>query len=319
VGESPAIAAVREQIGRWAPTPSNLLIMGERGVGSEVVAATIHAASARWGRPFVAVNCGAIPGPLMESQLFGHIRGAFTAALRPNPGLLVAAGGGTLFLADIDELALPLQVRLLRVIENREVSAVGAAEAVPINVRIIASTTRDLRREVEAGRFREDLYDRLGTVHIALPPLRERRADIPLLVDHLLHRLNARLGTSFVGVEREDLRVLVDQPWWGNVREIESVLERAMVPGGGGLLSLGHLGQNPPAPAVRNLRDAVRQFVQQHVRGILAEAHFDKREAARMLKISLASLYRKLGDEAQAPGEPVPIFRPRSPEPTTRE
>jgi two-component system response regulator PilR (NtrC family) len=298
VGDSRAIASVREQIARCASTPSNVLITGESGVGKELVANAIHAASARRDRPFIAVNCGAIPETLIESQLFGHVRGAFTTAFQANPGLFVAAHHGTLFLDEIGELPFPLQVKLLRVIEERQVWPVGGTRGTAVDVRIVASTNRDLPREVAAGRFREDLFYRLNVVHIVLAPLRERREDIPRLVEHLLQRLNAKLGTAFVGVDREALRALVGRSWRGNVRELENVLERAMVLGGGDVLSRRHLmmdgaggGASPVAPG---LRAAVRQFERQHVREVLAAASFDKREAARMLGISLASLYRKL-------------------------
>ena len=301
VGESPAIVAVREHIARCALTPSNVLITGESGVGKELVASAVHAASPQSERPFIAVNCGAIPETLIESQLFGHVRGAFTSALQANPGLFVAANHGTLFLDEIGELPFPLQVKLLRVIENREVWPVGASRAMPLDVRIIASTNRDLLREVTAGRFREDLFYRLNVVHISLPPLRERRGDIPLLVEHLVRRLNSKLGTAFVGVEPEAVRMLAAQPWKGNVRELENVLERAMVMGTGRQLLLQHLSMDsaaPPAPTCGlGLRDAVRQFELQHVRDVLSRAGFDKREAARILEISLASLYRTLDSE----------------------
>jgi DNA-binding NtrC family response regulator len=306
VGESPAIAAVRESIARCALTPSNVLITGESGVGKELVASAIHAASPQSERPFIAVNCGAIPETLIESQLFGHVRGAFTSALQTNPGLFAAANHGTVFLDEIGELPFLLQVKLLRVIENREVWPVGATRAVPLDVRIIASTNRDLPREVAAGRFREDLFYRLNVVHISLPPLRERRGDIPLLVEHLVRRLNAKLGSSFLSVEPEALRMLAAQPWKGNVRELENVLERAMVMGTDQHLLVQHLSMEssvPPAPpSGLGLRDAVRQFEVQHVRDVLSRAGFDKREAARILEISLASLYRKLDiDNPEAP------------------
>ena len=306
VGESAAIRAVREQIARSALTPSNVLITGESGVGKERGAAAIHAASPQCERPFIAVNCGAIPETLIESQLFGHVRGAFTSALQANPGLFVAANHGTVFLDEIGELPFPLQVKLLRVIENREVWPVGASRAAPLDVRIVASTNRDLPREVVAGRFREDLFYRLNVVHISLPPLRERRGDIPLLVEHLIRRLNDKLGTTFAGVEPEAVRMLAAQPWKGNVRELENVLERAMVMGTGRQGLVEHLsmesGAPPPAPSGLGLRDAVRQFELQHVRDVLSRAGFDKREAARILEISLASLYRKL--DVDNPDEP---------------
>jgi DNA-binding NtrC family response regulator len=298
IGESPPMAAVRGHIARCATMPSNVLITGESGVGKELVAAAIHAESPRGERPFIPVNCGAIPETLIESQLFGHVRGAFTNALAANPGLFIAANHGTLFLDEIGELPLAMQVKLLRVIEDRQVWPVGATKGVPVDVRIIASTNRDLPAEVKAGRFREDLFYRLNVVHITLPSLRERRADIPLLVKHLMRRLNGKLRTAFVAIDPEALRALVDQPWKGNVRELENVLERAMVLGGGDTLSLQHLAADarPPVTALeRGLRDALRQFERQHVRDVLVEAGFDKREAARLLRISLASLYRKLG------------------------
>src|SRR5215475_8135622 len=200
VGQSAAICTVREQIARSAPTPSNVLVTGESGVGKELVAREIHAASTRGGHPLIAVNCGAIPEALLESQLFGHVRGAFTTAVQANPGLFVVANRGTLFLDEIGELPYSLQVKLLRVIEDRQVWPVGAVRPVPVDVRIVASTNRDLVGEIEAGRFREDFYYRLNVVHIKLPPLRERRSDIPLLVDHLIARLNAKLGTTCRGI-----------------------------------------------------------------------------------------------------------------------
>ena len=297
IGESPAMVAVRAHIARCAAMPSNVLITGESGVGKELVAAAVHAASPRRAGPFIPVNCGAIPETLIESQLFGHIRGAFTNALSANPGLFVAAEQGTLFLDEIGELPPTMQVKLLRVIEDRQVWPVGATKPVPVDVRIIASTNRDLPTEVKAGRFREDLFYRLNVVQITLPPLRERRGDIPMLVRHLMRRLNAKLRTAFVSIEPEALCALVEQPWKGNVRELENVLERAMVLGGGQTLSLRHFAADagtPVAPLERGLRDALRQFERRHVRDVLSEVGFDKREAARLLRISLASLYRKL-------------------------
>ncbi len=297
VGESPAMLAVREHIARCASMPSNVLVTGESGVGKELVARAIHAASTRRDDSFIPVNCGAIPETLIESQLFGHVRGAFTNALSANPGLFVAAEGGTLFLDEIGELPPAVQVKLLRVIEERHVWPLGATKAAPVDVRIIASTNRDLPSEIDTGRFREDLFYRLNVVQITLPPLRERRADIPLLVKHLMRRLNAKLRTAFVAIDPDALCALVEQPWKGNVRELENVLERAMVLGGGQTLSLKHFAAESCAPAPpleRGLRDALRQFERQHVQDVLVEAGFDKREAARLLRISLASLYRKL-------------------------
>jgi DNA-binding NtrC family response regulator len=304
VGESDAIRAVREQIALAARTSSNVLITGESGVGKELVARAIHAASARNEAEFVPVHCGAIPETLLESQLFGHVRGAFTTAVQANPGLFVAASHGTLFLDEIGELPLPLQVKLLRVIEDKCVLPVGGTKAVPVDARIIASTNLNLDREMEAGRFREDLFCRLNVVQLTVPPLRERRGDIPFLVDHLVARLNAKLGTRCLGVERDALWSLISRPWRGNVRELENILERTIVLGSGDLVSLRDLPPDhgsPNAAPPRDLRGAVRRFERQHLLDVLAATQSDKREAARVLGISLASLYRKLrgdGDEA---------------------
>ncbi|HXJ82340.1 MAG TPA: sigma-54 dependent transcriptional regulator [Candidatus Methylomirabilis sp.] len=307
IGDSVAIRTVREQIARSARTRSNVLITGESGVGKELVARAVHDASPRQDRPFIAINCGAIPEALLESQLFGHVRGAFTTAVQANPGLFVAADKGTLFLDEIGELPLSLQVKLLRVIEDRCVWPVGGTKPVLADVRIIASTNRDLAREVAEGRFRGDLFYRINVVHLTLPPLRERRSDIPLLVEHLVDRLNVKLGTQFLGVERDALQVLICQPWKGNVRELENTLERAMVLGTGDLISVRDLSPDSAgivATGPRDLRSALRWFERQHLLDILAETGADKREAAQVLGISLASLYRKLGRSSK--DEPAP-------------
>ncbi len=306
VGESDAIRALREQIMLAARTPSNVLITGESGAGKELVARAIHAEGARHDAPFVAINCGAIPETLLESQIFGHVRGAFTTAVQANQGLFVAASQGALFLDEIGEMPLALQVKLLRVIEDKCVLPVGGTKAVPVNTRIIASTNRDLEHEVEAGRFREDLFYRLNVVHLGVPPLRERRGDIPVLVDHLVHRLNSKLGTRCLGVERDALWSLIGRPWKGNVRELENVLERAIVLGGSDLISLRDLSAEPAAAqaaAPQDLRGAVRRFERQHLMEVLAATQSDKRKAARVLGISLASLYRKLRGEDEAGAE----------------
>ena len=215
-------------------------------------------------------------------------------------------------LDEIGELPLPLQVKLLRVMEDRLVWPVGGTRPLPVDLRIIASTNRDLAGEVLAGHFRQDLYYRLDVVQLKVPPLRERLADIPLLVDHLVGRLNAKLGTGFLGVEREALRALAARPWKGNVRELENALERAMVLASGALLSLADLSapeDSTTAPVARphDLREAMRQFERKHLSEVLDEAHLDKRKAADLLGISLASLYRKLSPapdrSSQPPGD----------------
>src|SRR5262245_58881265 len=304
VGESDAIRAVREQITLAARASSNVLVTGESGVGKELVARAVHAASTRHDGECIAVNCGALPEALLESQLFGHVR----AAVQANPGLFVTASRGTLFLDDIGEMPLQLQVKLLRVIEDKCVLPVGGTKPIPVDARIIASTNRDLEREVVAGRFREDLFCRLNIVHLRVPPLRERRADIPLLVDHLVERLNAKLGTRCLGIERDALWALVGRPWKGNVRELENVLERAMVLGGD-LVSMRELSSDRGSASgttPRDLRGAVRRFERQHVLDVLAATQSDKRKAARLLGISLASFYRKLRGEGDETGPAAP-------------
>jgi DNA-binding NtrC family response regulator len=307
VGESDAIRALHEQITLAARTPSNVLITGESGVGKELIARAVHAEGARHDAAFVAINCGAISEALLESQLFGHVRGAFTTAVQANQGLFVAASQGTLFLDEIGEMPLPLQVKLLRVIEDKCVLPVGGTKPLPVDTRIVASTNRDLECEVAAGRFRKDLFYRLNVVHLIVPPLRERRGDIPVLVDHLVHRLNAKLGTHCLGVERDALWSLISRPWKGNVRELENVLERAIVLGGNDLISLRDLSAEATTSqgaTPQDLRGAVRRFERQHLMEVLAATQSDKRKAARVLGISLASLYRKLRGE----DEPGPAF-----------
>ena len=302
MGASAAMRVVREQIARCAPAPSNVLITGESGTGKELVARAVHAASPRRHRPLVPVNCGAIPDSLLESQLFGHVRGAFTSAVQANPGLFVAAHGGTLFLDEIAELPVPLQAKLLRVIEEKQVWAVGATRPQPVDVRIIASTNRDLAAEVDAGRFRADLFYRLKVVHVTLPaaPRAPGRHPAPRGPFHPAAQPQAAPPRSRASSPRPSTRWCATD-WKGNVRELEHVLEQAMILGDGDLLAFRHLADDlaaaSPRPAPADLREAVRLFARSHVLDVLARVRFNKRDAARILGISLASLYRKLNIE----------------------
>jgi transcriptional regulator with PAS, ATPase and Fis domain len=309
VGEAPAIRAVRSQIARIAQSASNVLILGESGVGKGVVARLIHAASARSRQPFITVNCGALPESLIESLLFGHVRGSFTGAIRDIPGMFAVAHRGTLFLDEIAELPLPLQVKLLRAVEEKEIWPVGSAAGMAIDVRLIAATNRELHREVEQGHFREDLFYRLNVVRITVPPLRARRQDIPLLVGYLIERLNARQGTAFRGVTPDTMEVLRNAPWKGNVRELENALESAMIHCDGDVITLRDLPDDlvendESEPGMETHREALRRFERQYVQQALEHADFDKRQAARVLGMSLASLYRKLADLG------IPLTRP---------
>jgi len=299
LGESAAMHAVRTQVARTGPTVSNVLITGESGTGKELVARAIHAASPRHGQAFVPINCGAIPEALLESQLFGHVKGAFTSAVQGSPGLFAAADHGTVFLDEIGEMPVHLQVKLLRVIEEKQVWAVGSTKPVRVDIRIIASTNRDLAKEVEAGRFRDDLFYRLKVVQIVLPPLRDHRGDIPLLADHFIREFNLKLGRRVRGIDRNALRALMSYPWKGNVRELEHVIESAMILTDGEVLAVGDLPRGLIGEVVsrnESLRELNRQSEREHILAVLAQTQFDKRKAARILGISLASLYRKLDE-----------------------
>lgn len=229
IGSSPAMQEIFKLIGILSMHDVTVLITGESGSGKELVAQAIHDHSLRKCEPFVAVNCGAVPEQLLESELFGHERGAFTGADRQKPGKFELAGRGTIFLDEIGELQPSLQVKLLRVLQEQAFFRVGGTAPVPGRARVIAATNRDLLADMRAGLFRKDLYYRLHLVHLLLPPLRERQEDIPLLIDHFLHKINGELGTSIVGIEEDAARRLLRHRWPGNVRELENTLRRAMV------------------------------------------------------------------------------------------
>jgi DNA-binding NtrC family response regulator len=300
IGHSPALERVFDLIRRVAPTPSTVLITGESGTGKELVARAIHRQSpGREGR-FLALNCAAIPTDLLENQLFGHRRGAFTGADRDQPGVFVHAGTGTVFLDEIGELALSTQAKMLRAIEQKEILPVGANEPAAFEARILAATNKDLAKAVEGGRFREDLFYRLNVVTIPLPPLRERREDIPDLVDFLLARHARTLGKRITGVTYETMQILRACPWKGNVRELDNALQRAVILGDGPLLTPADLPPDlAPVPddpgLVEEFNEAVRRFEKQHLLRILAR-YPEKKDAARRLGMGLSSLYRKITD-----------------------
>ncbi|HVN84514.1 MAG TPA: sigma-54 dependent transcriptional regulator [Candidatus Binatia bacterium] len=304
VGHSAAMQEVMTLTQRVAPTPSTVLITGESGVGKEVVARAIHHFSERRDRIFLPVNCGAIPEKLIESQLFGHLRGAFTGAISNQEGLFQRARLGTIFLDEIGDLPLNLQVKLLRAIEAKEILPLGTTTPITVDVRVIAATNRDLLREVEAGQFRDDLYYRLSVVRIDIPPLRERREAIPALIDHFIRIHNLELKKHFKGADSGTVKLLMAQPWKGNIRELDNVIEHAMIVGDGDWITQRDLPRtmqqdaDVPPPAGDNLRDAMRAFEKIHIQGVLAKVHHDKKAAAKQLGVSLASLYRKI-DELQ--------------------
>jgi DNA-binding NtrC family response regulator len=229
VGRSPRMKEVVEVLKRISSSPATVMIRGESGTGKELVARAIHYNSPRKSRPFTALNCAAIPENLFESELFGHEPGAFTGAASRREGLFEMSNGGTLFLDEIGDMPLPMQSKLLRVLQSREVRRVGGKETFKVDVRIVSATNKDLEKEVEQGNFREDLYYRLNVVFIELPALRERSEDIPVLVEHFLHKYNAEFGKRIREIRPEALQALVEYRWPGNVRQLEAVIERAIL------------------------------------------------------------------------------------------
>jgi len=309
VGRSPAIHDLFEMIKKVAPTTATVLIGGESGVGKEVVARLIHTHSDRKDGVFLPINCSAIPEALLESQLFGHMRGAFTGATHAQEGLFQRARGGTIFLDEISEMAVTLQPKLLRVLEAKEVLPLGATTPVRTDVRILAATNRDLKQEVQEGRFREDLYYRLNVIEISIPPLRERREDIPPLIEHFIRRHNQELKKSYQGVDHQTMKILMSLPWKGNVRELDNALERAMILGSGEWITPGDLPRwevpdgTPVVPVGDNLKDAVHAYEKTHIETVLQKTDGDKKLAAELLGLSLSSLYRKLDELSQAEEE----------------
>ena len=298
VGRSQVMQEILMLVEKVAPTPSTVLITGESGVGKEVVARTIHMQSPRKDKVFLPVNCSAIPETLLESQLFGYVKGAFTGAVGSQEGLFQRAREGTIFLDEIGEMPLSLQPKLLRVIEEKKVLAVGSSNPAHVDVRILASTNRNLKEEVDAGRFRGDLYYRLNVIGIHIPPLRERREDIPLLVEHLIRRHNVEMKKNYKGVDNATMRILLSLPWKGNVRELDNILERAMILGNGEWITSADLpSQEVPDKEVTldgNLEEALKEFEKNHIERTLEKTAGDKKRAAELLGFSLSTLYRKM-------------------------
>jgi DNA-binding NtrC family response regulator len=301
VGQSQAMHDIHALIEKIASSSATVLITGESGAGKEVIARAVHLRSPRADKIFLPVNCGAIPENLLESQLFGHVKGAFTGAISAQEGLFQRARSGTIFLDEIGEMAASLQVKLLRVIEAKEMLPVGATNLVQVDVRILAATNRDLKKEVEAGRFREDLYYRLNVIGLHVPTLRERREDIPLLVEYLIQRHNLEMKKSCKGVDNTAMKILMSLPWKGNVRELDNVLERAMILGTGEWITPADLplgeeappGTLHPASGYR-LKDALRAYEKSYIENTLKETACDRTRVAKLLGLSRSSLYRKM-------------------------
>jgi two-component system response regulator HydG len=296
---SPAMQAIFALIRQAAPGEASVLISGESGTGKELVAKALHYNSPRAEAPFVPVNCAAMPAGLLESELFGHVRGAFTGAVKARRGLFREAEGGTLFLDEIGDMSPELQAKLLRVIEDRVVRPVGSDEAIPVDLRLIAATNKDLQARIAEGSFREDLYYRLAVIPIRLPPLRDRREDIPLLAEHFLRRAAAASGKAIAGFTPEAMAALQRHPWPGNVRELENVIERAvMLTAGGQVRPEALLLETSPAPGPAALlaqgarRPTLEALTAEYVSLVLREVGGDKAKAAEILGVSKRTLYR---------------------------
>jgi Nif-specific regulatory protein len=307
VGCSAAIREVLELVQRVAPTTSTVLIQGETGTGKELVARAIHRASSRAGRPFVAINCAAITESLLESELFGHAKGAFTGATAQKIGKIESATGGTLFLDEISELAGPMQAKLLRVLQEREVEPVGGTRSIKVDVRILAATNRNLEQEVRAGRFREDLFFRLNVLSITTPPLRERLEDIPLLAESFVMKVSKKYNVPIKTLSARTQALLMEYDWPGNVRELENAIERAVVLGDADEIVPEDLPkcicETPTSEPDGGYYCAIKHSKRQLIVRALGQANGHYIEAARILGLhpnSLLRLIRNLGLKTSA-------------------
>jgi two-component system response regulator PilR (NtrC family) len=301
IGKSENMQYVFKLIKKVANTKGNVLVTGKSGTGKELVARAIHHNSSRANGPFVAINCGAVVDTLMESEFFGHKKGSFTGAVKDKDGHFKLADGGTLFLDEVGDIPLHLQVKLLRAIEQSEIQPVGASAPVSIDIRIIAATNRDLLKDVENGRFRDDLYYRLNVVEIKLPSLNERREDIPLLIEHFIKKYNETLNRKIKSADNDTVRTLMSYQWKGGIRELENVIERAIILCDDEYITLEDLPANISGveiddPQSDKLKSAVAEFEKKHIKRILKRTEYNKDETAKILEIGLSSLYRKMDE-----------------------
>jgi len=304
IGKSAAMQQVFDLIAQVAPRRSTVLIQGESGTGKELVAKAIHASSGRVDAPFIAINCGNIPSDLLESELFGHVRGAYTGATSAKKGLFEAADGGTLFLDEVSTISLDIQIKLLRVIQEREFRRLGSLENIQIDVRIIAATNTDLQAAVRQGTFRDDLYYRLNVIVIKIPPLRERTEDIPMLARHFIKKFSDENQRENLVLEPSALKVLMEYPWPGNVRELENVMERAVVLSQGNSISADLFPKNIILPYPEtpdrfiedniSLKEKVGNFEKAIILAALEKTGWNQKKAAQLLSVNATTLSEKL-------------------------
>jgi DNA-binding NtrC family response regulator len=304
VGKSPLMQKIYDLIEKISHSASNVLISGESGTGKELVAKAVHYQGLRKEGPFIAVNCAAIPETLLESELFGYKKGAFTDARSDKRGLLFEANEGTLFLDEITEMPPTLQAKLLRVIEERTVRPLGDTSSYPIDVRIISTTNREMSKLIREGRFREDLYYRLKVIDIELPPLRNRKEDIPLIIQHFITKFNQNLKKNISGISEDALKLLLNYGWPGNVRELENVIERAITLTQGEVISpedlptpMAHEEDKDSTGKALREQYTVDQLEKEYIKKVLIEAGGNKSKAAQILGLDRKTLYRKLQEE----------------------
>jgi two-component system nitrogen regulation response regulator NtrX len=299
VGDSPALQEVRELIAKVGPTSARVLITGENGTGKELVARALHEASPRQGGAFIEVNCAAIPSELIESELFGHMKGSFTGAFADRAGKFEQADGGTLFLDEIGDMSLSAQSKLLRVLQEGVVTRIGGSKPIQVDVRVLAATNKDLEQEITEGRFREDLLYRLNVVPIRVPPLRERRADIPALVGYFADQLSASAGVPGRKFNDDAVRRLQTRPWPGNIRELRNAVERVLILASGKKVTAedidhllpGTMGPNGESPSLEDFKlEAEKKFLVQQLR----QHDWNLSETARAIKIPRSNLYKKM-------------------------
>ena len=307
IGQHPLIQKIQALIKKVTATDATVLVMGESGTGKELVARAIHALSPRADRPFIPVNCGAIPAELLESEIFGHERGAFTGAIGSRAGMFQLANGGTIFLDEVGEMSSPSQVKLLRVLQDGEIRPVGADRTIKVDARVIAATNKDLQVEVERNAFREDLFYRLQVIPIVMAPLRERRSDIPLLADHFLEKHNRKRPDHPVRITEESMVHLWEYDWPGNVRELENLIERMVILSEDSVVRVENLPSNIrsfisekriPKPSLSenglDLNSAVEEFENRLIEEALRRTKGNKQAAARLLGLKRTTLVAKL-------------------------